>query len=74
MMKSTVTKHPKPFGKAGRKAIVYSIMWAKPGRRLFTFHSEEKIYFDSCGQARAWAAKHGFDGVKFDLPEGERHG
>jgi hypothetical protein len=60
---------PRPIHKAPPKAIVFVQMWAKPGKRLWVYHNEEKMYFRSCSDARQWASKQGFDGVKFVCDE-----
>lgn len=66
--------HPKPIGSVGRyslgkgkptrKAIIHVNVW-KVG--AWTYHQEEKVKFRNLADARSWASKHGFDGIKVEI-------
>jgi hypothetical protein len=61
-------KHPRPLGKgkATRPAIIFKNIWV-PG--CWTYHDEEKVRFGKLDEARAWASKHGFNGIWVELTD-----
>lgn len=67
-----MNKHPKPVGRYSlgerkptvRKAVIHCNVW-KIG--CWTYHQEEKVKFKKLDDARAWASKHGYDGIHVEL-------
>lgn len=47
--------------RAKRPAIIRVDIWAK---KTWTYWQEKKISFHDSSEAREWASKHGFDGIK----------